>query len=270
MSNKVRYPLILSLVCLASALGLAFTYKMTIPSIQKREKAKLEDALRTVMPGMQSFAKEKIEEESEDGSKTSYPFFVGQAPGATAPVGYATQVTAQGYCSKIEILVGVSPELVEVTDEKGQSVPGLKISGVKILSQQETPGLGARAEEVETDRTIWSAISDLVSGKKPEGPKEVAPWFQKQFRTKAKADLEVEKNVKPPTKHIAAITGATITSEAVTSGVKVALDRLLPIVRERCEEKCCELRDPSPGGPGRVVAEGNEEKPGPGEAPVDE
>ncbi|HWR40472.1 MAG TPA: RnfABCDGE type electron transport complex subunit G [Patescibacteria group bacterium] len=73
--------------------------------------------------------------------------------------------------------------------------PDGKSMDFKVLKHAETPGLG---------------------------DKMVEPKFRKQFAGKAATDLEV---VKVPTdKNIQALTGATITSRAVTKGIREAVD----------------------------------------------
>jgi Na+-translocating ferredoxin:NAD+ oxidoreductase subunit G len=72
-----------------------------------------------------------------------------------------------------------------------------KVIDYKILEANETPGLGDKASQ---------------------------PKFSKQFAGKAAEDLEV---VKVPTeKNIQALTGATITSRAVTKGIKEAVEQV--------------------------------------------
>lgn len=92
--------------------------------------------------------------------------------------GKAIAVSPRGYGGPIEMMVGI--------DEKG------KISGVKILSHRETPGLGANI---------------------------VKPKFLEQFKGKTLKD-PIE-----PKKDIDAVTGATISSRAVCAGVKEALKK---------------------------------------------
>ncbi|HMM22811.1 MAG TPA: RnfABCDGE type electron transport complex subunit G [Selenomonadales bacterium] len=75
--------------------------------------------------------------------------------------------------------------------------PEGKIIDYKILAHNETPGLGDKASE---------------------------PKFSKQFAGKKAEDLEV---VKVPTdKNIQALTGATITSRAVTKGIREAVEQV--------------------------------------------
>jgi len=70
------------------------------------------------------------------------------------------------------------------------------VEGVKILTHSETPGLGANASE---------------------------PSFMNQFKEKSKA-IKVVKGANPSDDEISAITGATITAQAITDGVNMALD----------------------------------------------
>jgi electron transport complex protein RnfG len=92
--------------------------------------------------------------------------------------GKAIAVSPRGYSGPIDMMVGI--------DEKG------KVSGVKILSHRETPGLGANI---------------------------VKPQFLGQFKGKSLKD-PIE-----PKKDIDALTGATISSKAACKGVKDALER---------------------------------------------
>lgn len=66
------------------------------------------------------------------------------------------------------------------------------IKGINILEQYETPGLGAKIAEIRRG--------------------ENEPWFLRQFVGKSAKTVEVEKDVD-------AITGATISSKAVTDAV---------------------------------------------------
>lgn len=67
------------------------------------------------------------------------------------------------------------------------------IEGVEVLEQNETPGLGSNINQIK--------------------PGEKEPWFLRQFKGKQAADVEVKKNID-------AVTGATISSKAVTDAVR--------------------------------------------------
>ncbi len=106
------------------------------------------------------------------------------------PGGYIFIVEGTGYSSTIKTMVGV--------DQQGV------ITGVKILSQQETPGLGAKVEEI-------------LYG-------ETEPWFTRQFKGKTASD-----NIRVATAggNIDSITGATISSRTVTNSINRGLAQLV-------------------------------------------
>jgi len=78
------------------------------------------------------------------------------------------------------------------------------IKGIKILEQYETPGLGARIVEIK------------------RGDKE--PHFLKQFVGKSAKTVEVKKDID-------AITGATISSKAVTDTVNKTVNEFLTKIK---------------------------------------
>lgn len=98
--------------------------------------------------------------------------------------GYAVKVSTKGYGGIIEMMVGISNEG--------------KVEGIKILSHSETPGLGANASN--------PSFSDQYKGKSVEKP------------------LQVVKTAPSGDNQIQAITGSTITSNAVTKGVNDAVE----------------------------------------------
>ncbi len=103
-------------------------------------------------------------------------------------VGYAFVATEQGYSSKIETMVGV--------DTMGT------IIGIKIMQQVETPGLGTKIEEIRYGETT--------------------PWFQDQFIGKKGIGLAVDKDKG----EITSVTGATISSRAVTNSINSGVQKL--------------------------------------------
>ncbi len=98
-------------------------------------------------------------------------------------VGYTIKTLPKGYGGAMEVMVGIS------TDGK--------VTGINIGNHAETPGLGSKAAE---------------------------PAFKDQFVEKdAKEPLDVVKGSKNKESDIQAISGATITSQAVTNGVNAAM-----------------------------------------------
>lgn len=192
-----RMGLTLAAICLVAAAALAVTYRMTRPTIEARTRADRVAALEVVLPDAVEFSQRR------KGEKIDYYQGFGRDG---EPAGYAFIGEARGYSSDISVMVGVDPS--------GE------ISGIKILSQQETPGLGTRAVEVPATRTFWEAIL----GRGEKGPPGRPP-FQEQFVGKTVDRLEVVTGETET--EIEALTGATITSRAITDAVRESLKTFL-------------------------------------------
>ncbi len=112
----------------------------------------------------------------------------------TKIIGYAFLVESQGYSSNIRTLVGIDTNGI--------------ILRIKILSQQETPGFGTRCEEIRTGESI--------------------PWWQAQFQNKSAVDIAVDKDGG----QIESISGATITSRAITDSIANRTKKLFENINE--------------------------------------
>jgi Na+-translocating ferredoxin:NAD+ oxidoreductase subunit G len=230
MHKKKQYPLVLTMVSLIAALGVSSIFLLTANTIKKKELAIRMEALYNVLPGLQDLMEITPSNTADQDQVYKGLDKTGQV------IGYATCGEAQGYSSRIKVMVGIDPSLE-------------KILGINILAQNETPGLGTKVIEVESTTTLWS----LIFGKKlkpldrddsepwklpffrqPERikifglPKEtknkIQPWFQEQFKEKTYNQLVVSK-VKNPDK-ITAITGATVSTKAVINAVQDAIDKI--------------------------------------------
>jgi Na+-translocating ferredoxin:NAD+ oxidoreductase subunit G len=98
--------------------------------------------------------------------------------------GWVVQTAGQGYADRIEVLVGLSPDAAAIT-------------GLFVLDQKETPGLGAKIT--------------------------AAPWRAQYVGKSSAVPLEVVKGGGAGGSRIDAITGATISSRAVVDIVNRAL-----------------------------------------------
>jgi electron transport complex protein RnfG len=187
MRDILRFGATLTIVALIATGSLAWINKITRPRILLQQENELNDGLYTVLPNTD---KGKIEPVIE-GDVTLY--YEGYADKAKSEfIGYAFLALGTGYSSTIRTLVGI--------DKAGA------ILGIKILFQQETPGLGTRCEEIRSGETT--------------------PWWQDQFIRKPSLGIAVDKD----NGEIESITGATITSRAITNSIaeqaKKVLDRI--------------------------------------------
>ncbi len=158
-----------------SALILAGVFTIANPLRDQQRSKDFQLSLQELIPSATSF---------QHVSANSSVFYKALGPNKTLK-GYIIPVSAKGYSSTIEMIVAIDSKKV--------------IQGFKILSQQETPGLGTR-------------ICEIRSGDKK-------PWFQVQFIGKKPGELMLKKEKGT----IDAITGATISSKAVTNALHKAL-----------------------------------------------
>jgi electron transport complex protein RnfG len=128
----------------------------------------------------------KLIEVEKQGKKKIYSIFEAFFPDGR-PAGWVTKASGQGYADKIELILGFDPAAE-------------KITGLFVLGQKETPGLGNKIEE---------------------------DGWRGQFAGKSTAQpLRVIKGGASDADTIDAITGATISSKAVTDIVNASVNDL--------------------------------------------
>jgi electron transport complex protein RnfG len=162
MKEIIRYGLVLALICILAAGLLAAVNTFTRPKIAAQIQAEEQEALKEVMPTASRFTKVKAEANKKEVSY--YKAFDNQGK----LIGFVFKSSSKGYSSVIETLTGV------FLDER--------ISAIKVISQNETPGLGVRVTEDK---------------------------FREQFKNQNSLDLS----------GVQAIAGATISSRAVIDSI---------------------------------------------------
>ncbi len=206
MLNIIRLSIILASVTLVAAFVLAEIYSITKPRIEQQKEVKTQEALSYVLPEAQKIQPITQKIPVKDGKGNTlyekeeivyYKAYADQKEGNM--IGYAFKAFGKGYDSVIETMVGI--------DTTGM------IQKIKIIYQKETPGLGALAEE-----------SEPFEGKK---------WSTKQFSHKTIDELKVDKDGG----QIVSITGATITSRAITNSIKSKMEDLLSELGILAQEK---------------------------------
>jgi electron transport complex protein RnfG len=194
-------------VCLLNGLALGLVYKFTKGSIDRAAAKTLTESLKLVVPQAARFSDRK-ECPLPEGKAISY--YEAYAKNGEV-VGYAILGERQGYQSVLKVLVGINP--------------GGIIQGIKVLQQAETPGLGARIDEVQTKETLWTYLASLFK-KHDAVVADQQPWFQEQYRGLSANELVLLK-ASQKGRGIHAITGATITSRALTQAVRDSIEAFL-------------------------------------------
>ena len=160
-------------ICLVVAVLLAGTNELTKGAIAENQQKKADEAKAEVCAAAVVFEEVKgIDAEAFKGLDKDGNL-----------VGYAIPASHKGYGGEIELMVGISAQ--------GE------ITGVTILSINETPGLGMNAKNES---------------------------FTNQFLTNVPDNGFTAKSDDPSKEKIDALTGATITSEAVSEAVNKAID----------------------------------------------
>ena len=177
----IKVGLILFAITAISAALLAFVNSKTAPLIEENALAKEKDALKTVMPDATDFVQVDVTPELQaliDGSDAINKIYV--AGDGENGVGVCVITETSGYDIGIQTVTGVDKDL--------------KVTGIDIISMNETPGLGAKANNDD---------------------------FKAQYAGKS-YEVGVSKTAATDT-DIQAISGATKTSNGVTNGVNIAL-----------------------------------------------
>lgn len=172
MKEMIRYGFILGVICLVASGLLATVNSLTRPRIIAQAQAEEEGSLKEVIPEAVHFEAVK----SKEGEVIYYK--AQDKDGKLAGVAFKT--SGKGYSSTIETMVGMKKDGTLVA--------------IKILSHNETPGLGAQVAE------------------KP---------FTVQFSQKNLQNLN----------EVQAITGATISSKAVIDSVRKKAQEIQALIK---------------------------------------
>ncbi len=170
MKYYLKLGFVLLIITMIASGILAYLNTLTQPIIEENQRVAQEKARKEVLPSAVTF-----EEVADD-----LVYHIGKdAEGKT--VGYTFVASLYGYSSEVKTMVGVDPYQV--------------IEKIKVISQSETPGLGANCEK---------------------------PAFLAQFSGKQKTEMRVDKDGGT----ITSLTGATITTRTIANSIKAAMNKL--------------------------------------------
>lgn len=185
MRDYVKLSGVLLIICAIAAVFLGFTNEITYKKIADQAEKANNEARQLVLPTADEFTKLDEAELAVIQTNTDYSIVrnIYEAKTGGSLIGYTVMVAPKGYGGAIEMVVGI--------DLNGT------VQGVKVGTNNETPGLGKNAEK---------------------------PAFSEQYKNKTWDSLiSVIKNGTPKENEIVAIAGSTITSKGVTEGVNKAM-----------------------------------------------
>ena len=185
MNKIIKNTVILTLITLIAGLALGFVYEITKDPIAQAKDDAMKKAWQEVFPeaDMNDFVAQEVDQAAADAAI--------KAVGANATVDEVCKAGEDGYVVTTTSKEGYGGN-IQIT--VGITADGT-VSGISILSISETAGLGMKATE---------------------------PAFYGQYEGKQAEKFAVSKDGGEG-EPIDAISGATITSRAVTAAVNVAL-----------------------------------------------
>lgn len=177
-SSLVNMLIALFVITLVSGAILGKIYMLTKEPIENAKKAKTENAVKEVLPAFSSLKEHSVE--ATDLKKGDYIVFREAYNEDGQLVGTAIEtITDKGFGGRVKLMVGLLPDMT--------------INKISVLSQAETPGLGAK---------MTGIFKDQFDGKKVNG----------------------EMKVKKDGGDVDAITAATISSRAFCDAVNRAIN----------------------------------------------
>jgi Na+-translocating ferredoxin:NAD+ oxidoreductase subunit G len=204
VSEIIKLTVALTMVCVVSGIIISFTHSSTAQKIEAQKLSEQKSALAQVFaPGARII-------DTAGTPPLPRQYWVGR--NGPLITGYAFAIECKGHSGSIRCIAGI--------DEQG------KITGIKILSQSETPGLGARVEEMVSGKSLWNAF---WGGSRKNG----CQWFMEQFKgTSVDRPLSVSTAVEwqylpekiktefTGSNTVSAISGATVTTKAIVAGLE--------------------------------------------------
>ena len=184
MKDILRLIVVLTCLCIVSAIALAKIYDLTKGPIAHQKRLEVLRAIKTVLPSYDNEPDRDMVKLAmgvdKKGEEIQGVFYRGRKGGRLVGVAFKV-ISPEGYGGNIEVMVGL--------------LPNGTIHGVEVLSHLETPGLGAKIREAKfKDRFKKRNLSNTA-------------WAVK----KDAGDID-------------GITGATISSRAVIKAVKEGLE----------------------------------------------
>lgn len=197
LSLSTRMILVLTLITIISGAVLAGWDMYTKPKVEYHREQALQAAIAEVLPPYDHF---------EVLNTDLGALYIGKAEDSVTTVGTAFMAIGSGFQGEIRIMVGFAAEKEALT-------------GIKVLEQIETPGLGTKI------------VTDPSNKQDPL-------WWPAQFKgVSVKPEIVVLKNAIPTKDNeIQGITGATISSKAVARIINDRLTELQDVMQQGGQE----------------------------------
>ena len=197
----------LGLVAMISGLLVVLSYRVTLPLIEKNKRLLIEKALYKVVPGSVSrqdfIYYENAGIQPDDGNGTGIKLYAGYGQDGKLK-GVAIEAAAPGYQDVIRILYGYDPYCQ-------------CIRGIEVLKMAETPGIG---DKIIKDEAFLKNFNALQAKPNADGS------------GLEQAIVPVKHGTKTKPWQIDAISGATISSNAVARMLDERSQKMSPVIAQ--------------------------------------
>jgi electron transport complex protein RnfG len=184
MRDILRLIVVLTCICIASAIALAKVYDLTKGPIAHQKRLEVLRAIKAVLPPYDNEPDRDMVKLAmgvdKKGEEIQGVFYRGRKEGRLNGVAFKVR-SPEGYGGTIEVMVGLLPDGT--------------VHGIEVLSHLETPGLGAKIREAK---------------------------FKDRFKKRSLSNTKWA--VKKDAGDIDGITGATISSRAVIKAIRGGLE----------------------------------------------
>ena len=184
MRDILRLIVVLTCICIASAIALAKVYDLTKGPIAHQKRLEVLRAIKAVLPPYDNEPDRDMVKVpmgvDKKGEEIQGVFYRGRKEGRLNGVAFKVN-SPEGYGGTIEVMVGLLPDGT--------------VHGMEVLSHLETPGLGAKIREAK---------------------------FKDRFKKRSLSNTKWA--VKKDAGDIDGITGATISSRAVIKAIRGGLE----------------------------------------------
>lgn len=200
-TSGARMIMALGLVAMLSGFLVVLVYQLTLAPIAANKQAMIEKAVFQVLPNATQRADFVVTDQGIFPEGEGMPIYAGYNDQGELQ-GIAAETAAQGYADLIYLLYGYDPRCQCIT-------------GIKVLKMAETPGLG---DKIITDDAFVANFNALDAKLNAEGS------------ALAHAIVTVKHGTKQNPWEIDAISGATVSSNAVGKALNLGGQGLLPWV----------------------------------------
>lgn len=149
--NPITLVLAVAVTCVVAAAGLGVTYGVTKDRIAEQDRLAQESSLKSALPDAAGFEQVTDPDVLDAAQSAAGEVKVGGVfaalDGSGNEIGWGLRIGSRGYGGYVQLVIGL--------DRSG------KVTGVSVLSHNETPGLGTKVLE---NKDLLAKFTELPAG----------------------------------------------------------------------------------------------------------